>query len=237
MILHYIGPGRRNTGDWCFEGGFIEFKDIIEMYMEHFHENSKCLEISSDCSYSGRWILACRDFLDQVGVQPCGHSAIKANILLKVRASCRSCEIAHSLLYSTRGRGNDKNTGLLYVRGNGFEIEQGQHTINIDNTVITCKKDKTVKDQCSLPDDYTWQKKCEGERVFLVRGKDHGRKAWHYILVVDDEETIDSFLDMVKSGNIDVADYGQILKSGWGQDPPDEVKKWIEMKYTSTIND
>ena len=232
MVIHYIGPGRRNSGDWCFEDGFIEFKDIVDAYMEHFYDTSKCLEVTADCSYSGKWVLACSEFLDQVGVQPCGHSARAANILVKVRASCRSHQIPHSLFYSARGRGNDKNTGALYVKTGKFEIEQNQRVSYIDSTVITCKKGVTFKDSCSLPDDYTWHKKSEEDRVYLVRGKDRGKQAWHYVLVVDDEEMVEMFLAKVKSGNVDVADYGQVLKSGWGQEPPDEVREWIKKKYS-----
>ena len=33
VILHYIGAGRRGTGDWCFEDGFITFRDIAQLYL------------------------------------------------------------------------------------------------------------------------------------------------------------------------------------------------------------
>ena len=66
-----------------------------------------------------------------------------------------------------------------------------------------------------------------------MRGKDKGRPAWHYVLLVDDEETIQKFKDKVKSGTLDVADYGQVLKSGWGKDPPNEVKDWIDKQYST----
>ena len=40
VVLHYIGPGKKNTGDWCFADGFITFKDIKEAYMECFRSNA-----------------------------------------------------------------------------------------------------------------------------------------------------------------------------------------------------
>ena len=49
-----------------------------------------------------------------------------------------------------------------------------------------------------------------------------------HIVVVDDQDTIDKFLEKVASGNVNVDDYGQVLESGWGQDPPNDVKKWIQ---------
>ena len=228
VTIHYIGPGKKVTGDWCFADGFITFKDFINAYMEYFHEGPKCLEITSDCSHSGRWVSECREFLDGVGVQPCGHSSRAANILLKVRTSCRSHETPHMLLYSARGRGNDKNTGALYVRGNRYEIEQGQHICNLDNTAVTCKCGLTFEDPCALKEGYTWHKKGEAERTYLVRGKDRGRPAWHYVLVVDDDETLEMFLTQVGSGSLDVADYGFVIKSGWGKDPPKEVREEMD---------
>ncbi len=31
------------------------------------------------------------------------------------------------------------------------------------------------------------------------------------------------FKEKVKDGRVDVADYGSVLKSGWGKDPPKKV--------------
>ena len=57
-----------------------------------------------------------------------------------------------------------------------------------------------------------------------MRGEENGRKRWWYVLLVDDEETQDMFEKQVSTGNIDVEDFGQVLESGWGEDPPDEAK-------------
>jgi hypothetical protein len=68
-------------------------------------------------------------------------------------------------------------------------------------------------------------------KVFLVRGKDNGRAAWHYVLVSKEREIE---LKKQRAGtNIDVADYGKIIKSGWGEEPSDEIKKQIEEEYGS----
>ena len=57
------------------------------------------------------------------------------------------------------------------------------------------------------------------ERVYLVRGKDKGKPAWHYVLV--DKHLLGLFLKKTNGGNVDVADFGAVLRSGWGKDPPD----------------
>ena len=87
VLVHYIGPGKKDTGDWCFADDFITFKDLADAYIDLEFSEPKCLEITSDCSYSGKWVSKCREFLNGAGVQPCGHSAMKENILLKVKTS------------------------------------------------------------------------------------------------------------------------------------------------------
>ncbi len=81
--------------------------------------------------------------------------------------------------------------------------------------------------------EYTWMKASQGDRLYLVRGKDRGQPAWHYVLLVDDEEIKQAFEEKVKSGNVDVALYGQVLQSGWGRDPPNELRDEMDKQYGS----
>ncbi len=78
------------------------------------------------------------------------------------------------------------------------------------------------------------------DTVILIRGKDNGREAWHYILV-----PIDKLADcraQPAGSNIDVTDYGEIMKyrnhqgrtestSGWGRDPPKMLEIWLHEHY------
>ena len=57
------------------------------------------------------------------------------------------------------------------------------------------------------------------ERVYLVRGKDKGKAAWHYVRLQKHFGGL--FLKRVKGGSLNVADFGAILRSGWGEDPPE----------------
>ena len=50
------------------------------------------------------------EFLDEQGVQPCGHKAREKGILIKVYTSCRS---STEYCYSVSGVDSDKNTGML----------------------------------------------------------------------------------------------------------------------------
>ena len=173
------------------------------------------------------------DFLDEEGVQPCGHSARDKRIMLKLSASCGSGEVGSTLLMTARGRGNDKNSGVLTIWNDGYELADAQHISRLDSTYIACKK--LPNEQCGLSPTYTWHTKSIANRVYLVRGKDKERPAWHYVLIVDDQETIKKFKEATGSGHLDVADYGQVLESGWGQDPPNDVKEKIDKTYNGTV--
>ncbi len=227
MVLHYIGPGKRDTGDWCFRDGFITFQDIMECYLQHFHGHTCTLYC--DCSYSGHWVRTCEEYLDNIGVRPCGHTARKNGIQVKVYASCQPDQVGSSLMYSSRGRNNDKNTGALLVWLNK-EISPGQTTCCRDFTSITCGK--SWDEECALSPDFTFHRRRETKRMFLVWGTDRGKKAWHYILLVDDPDTIRIFKEKTQgelrgTQEVNLTDYGEILKSGFGEEPPQEVKDWL----------
>ena len=56
-------------------------------------------------------------------------------------------------------------------------------------------------------------------RTYLVRGKDKGRAAWHYVLAK--KHLLGLFLTRTNGGSVNVADFGAVLRSGWGKDPPE----------------
>ena len=171
-------------------------------------------------------------FLDEHGVQPCGHSARDKGILIKLFVSCQSNRVPYRLLYSIRGCANDKNNGNIFIRPNGFEVAQAQLISSIISTYIRCER-KSITEQCTQKPGYTWHKLSASNRIYEIKGKDRGRPAWHYVLLVDDQDTIDKFKELTHGENagnntINVSDYGQVLKSGWGEEPPNDVQEWIE---------
>ena len=230
VVIYYIGAGRKNTGDWAFEDGFITFRDLAEIYLRNSNFRGKVLTIISDCSYSGCWVRDCMDFLDEQRVQPCGHKAREKKILIKVYASCRSTEIPIEYCYAVNGTNSDKNTGTMsfYV---SKKLLETQTTDSVDSTILHCNNE-TLNDICTLRSDYTWRNWRESKRIFLVRGlEENGKACWHYVLVQDDNSIIDRFKVNVTLGNVDLANYGEILASGYGEDPPIQVIDRINQKY------
>ena len=59
------------------------------------------------------------------------------------------------------------------------------------------------------------------DRFYLVRGKEEGtgRASWHYVLVK--KHLLGLFLKRTNGGSLDGADFGAVLRSGWGKDPPE----------------
>ena len=230
VIVFYLGHGKRDTGDWCFQDGFITFSDIAELYSRYLR--GRVLTIITDCSHSGAWTNACLDYLDEKGVRPCGHSAKEKGILIKVFASCRPEERAATNCFFVQAAENntntDDNSGTLYYY-TPKELSKSQHCYGASTTDITCKK--SAEEACALQPELTWRKWREKKRIHLVRGTDRGRAAWHYVLLDDDPEKTREFHQAVASGNVDVADYGKLLKSGWGRDPPQEVEDEVFRPY------
>ena len=84
----------------------------------------------------------------------------------------------------------------------------------------------------------TWEQWDTAEMIRLVKGEDRGFAAWHYVRLRDDEDARKAFNEKTATSgtSIDVAPYSEVLKSGWGIDPPRSVAKEIEEKYTVNYN-
>ena len=201
----------------------------MDLHTQHFR--GRVLTIVSDCRYSGSWVREAMAFMDEQGVGPCGHVAKEKGILVKVLTSCLANEIPAELAFSTHCAMNNTSTGVIgyviYFRSK--EIHDGQHPSGFDFTLVRCKN--KIDQPCTMAPGSTWDQWRTAERTFLVTGKDRGCAAWHYVKVEDNEDTRKAFHVAFATGTINIADYGEIVKSGWGEDPLDNVKEEVEEKY------
>ena len=113
-----------------------------------------------------------------------------------------------------------------------------QHAKQANALLIKCGND-SIDDHCKLHQDAFWNKFVLRDRIFLIRGFNQQRAAWHYVLLVDDKETIHKFIELTQGANAgknttDMNDFGQVLKSGWGHDPPNDVKEWMQKNYDAS---
>ena len=186
----------------------------------------KRLTVVSDCSYSGNWTNDCVKTLDDIGIPSCGHHTREQGILLKVFSSCKSDEEATVTTFINEAvKVNEKKQCLIFYAPK--KLSTGQSTTHGDFRQIRCSK---VTGPCEI--NSKWKDHLlEGSRLFLVRGLDKGRKAWHYLLV--DEDKLDAYNAVFSDGSrprFDCAKYGKVLCSGWGEEPPKDVQLKIDMR-------
>lgn len=218
----YFGSGRKKTGDWCFKDGYVTFDNIMQLYNNYFM--GKCLGIVSDCSYSGNWVQLGMDYLDKCKVTPCLHSARASGKIMAIVASCQSYEIPSSLFFVARGYYNDKNTGKLFVRV-PYHVAANQNIRYCNNFTMICTA-ANLDSECLLPLDYNCQKKRIAERLMLQ----YNLSEWHFFLMVDDDE----IHHQIRVEKANLAEFGEIVKSGEGE-IPEEVKKWIDNMYPGNL--
>ena len=197
------------------------------------HSRGRVLTIISDCHSSGHWVAECAKFLDEEGVRPCGHSATEKGILLKVCAACETGQNTAELCYTTRA---------MEVKSDGFVhhwtrkvLRDHQKSFGVDFTAVRCGKGEG--EECAIASDSTWSTASEvtSDRLHIVQGNNMGRPVWHYVLLDDDAEKIKEYIHKTQGENagnytVNLTEYGTVLRSGWGKDPSQENKDWLE-KY------
>lgn len=72
-------------------------------------------------------------------------------------------------------------------------------------------------------------KKMQAELIYLVKGIDAGRNAWYYVLV--DRLKVQIFLKALNDEIIHLENYGKILFSAYGDEPPMEVTNQLKEEY------
>ena len=73
-------------------------------------------------------------------------------------------------------------------------------------------------------------KSSKNNRMHLVLTKTkEGVDAWWYVLV--DPPKLNAFHDAMKKGGCDLADFGKVLKSGYGAEPPATIKAEMQEQF------
>ena len=69
----------------------------------------------------------------------------------------------------------------------------------------------------------------KASKLFLVRGVSSEKPVWHFILV--DELKLALYEKAVAFDSIDLANYGKVLHSGWGENPPEEIVQKLRTQF------
>jgi hypothetical protein len=72
-------------------------------------------------------------------------------------------------------------------------------------------------------------KKMQAELIYLVKGVDAGRNAWYYVLV--ERLKVQLFLKALNDDIIHLENYGKILYSAYGDEPPAEITGELKEEY------
>lgn len=73
------------------------------------------------------------------------------------------------------------------------------------------------------------QKKMKAELIYLVKGVDAGKNAWYYVLV--ERLKVQLFLKALNDDIIHLENYGNILYSAYGDEPPATITDQLKDEY------
>ena len=161
---------------------------------------------------------------DKYGRTPLYH-AVRTNhetlvkLLLERKADvCVQDTEGDSPLHFSVRRGFFEVSRLLIEAGCNINVRNKSH-----QTPLYIAVEKTHEQLVTLllangADVHMQYKEDPSKRIYLVRGKDRGKPAWHYVLV--EKLLFGLFLKRTRGGSLDVKDFGKVLRSGWGVDPP-----------------
>ena len=173
----------------------------------------------------------CARTLDNLHIPPCGHKAMKKGIQIRMFASCQPNQKAAEPCYFVEGVAVEDDGNLVFPKKQASDT---QTFCGTDFTKLVCCRDP---DEPCLSDEalkkWKWEDAVNGGLVggvFLIQGMDRGRPVWHYVLLSKKSEELKvEFMEEFKSGagNIDVTKWGYKIKSGWGEDPSEDVKEKV----------
>lgn len=72
-------------------------------------------------------------------------------------------------------------------------------------------------------------KASKADLIYLVKGVDDGRNAWYYVLV--ERLKLSLFLKALNDDIIHLENYGVILYSAYGDEPPQEITDKLKKEY------
>lgn len=91
---------------------------------------------------------------------------------------------------------------------------------------IVAQKESTTSSNLKQVDP---QKKMQAELIYLVKGIDAGRNAWYYVLV--ERLKVQLFLKALNDDIIHLENYGKILYSAYGDEPPSSITEELKGEY------
>ncbi|MFT5703261.1 MAG: hypothetical protein ACJAZX_000267 [Rickettsiales bacterium] len=118
-----------------------------------------------------------------------------------------------------------------YAKKGGNTISQLAQ--NHTNTIDSIKPNEPTKPTpSSLSEENSGVdpiKKSKASLIYLVKGVDDSRNAWYYVLV--ERLKLSLFLRALNDDIIHLEDFGEILYSAYGDEPPQEITDKLKKEY------
>ena len=75
-------------------------------------------------------------------------------------------------------------------------------------------------------------KASRSDLVYLVTAKEKptNMDAWYYVQI-ESKSKVPIFLEKVKKTGLNLTEYGKVLYSGWGTEPPEDIKAKIKEEF------
>lgn len=180
----------------------------------------RCLNIESDCSYSGQWVRECAKTLDSLQIPPCGHRAKEQGAMVKVFASCQHDQQAKVLCYSVKGvKSREDGSIRAYAR----KLGETQTSKWFDSTRLVCCRSPDSPCPKNTFQHLTWENAVEESfKPLKVKTTEGSRDMWCFLLLHKPGEAYRKEFESEreKNPNLQLSDWGYILESGEGKNSP-----------------
>lgn len=100
---------------------------------------------------------------------------------------------------------------------------------NLEKEMIKPKEPPVSKSVTDMANAVDPEKRAKADLIYLVKGVDAGRNAWYYVLV--DRLKVQLFLKALNDDIIHLENYGKILFSAYGDEPPAEITQKLKSEY------
>ena len=155
----------------------------------------------------------------------CWNNYMAIHLLLERRGNAlinTQKDIGHSPLVEAARRGFCNVAELLIEKGSNVNLRNKEGKTPLYFAVEN-KDEQQIRLLLKNKADVSMRYKDSNSAkiIYLVRRKNEGKLAWHYVLV--NKHVMGLFLKKTQGGSLDVADFGAVLRSCQGKNPPVDI--------------
>lgn len=132
---------------------------------------------------------------------------------------------------------NSNSNGSPFSQGSSFVERFAKKSSNFSATAAkssmpaprAASADSGQSNKNSINSKIDPKKRAMADLIYLVNGNDRGRSAWYYVVV--DRLKVQMFLKAMNSDSINLDDYGVVIYSAYGDNPPESITQKVKEEY------